>query len=113
MKKLLIYIVLLMFAFPYAAMAQYDFSADVTEGCDSLTVHFSFSSTATVDTITSIIWDLGNGQVITTVDESEIVTTRYNIPSRYPVVVYLNDFFVGEVIVKNNYQHNESKIYTV
>jgi len=103
MKKLIKYIVLLIFAFPYAAVAQYDFSADVTEGCDSLTVQFSFSSTATVDTITYIIWDLGNGRVDTTLDESEIVTTRYNIPSRYPVVVYLNDFFVGEVIVKSDY----------
>ena len=103
MKKLLKYIAILMFAFPYAAMAQYDFSADVTEGCDSLTVQFSFSSTATVDTITYIIWDLGNGRVDTTLDESEIVTTRYNIPSRYPVVVYLNDFYTGEVIVKSDY----------
>lgn len=103
MNKLFKYIVLLMFAFPYAAMAQYDFSADVNEGCDSLTVQFSFSSTATVDTITYIIWDLGNGRVDTTLDESEIVTTSYNIPSRYPVVVYLNDFYVGEVIVKSDY----------
>ncbi|HJX70704.1 MAG TPA: PKD domain-containing protein [Bacteroidales bacterium] len=103
MKKLIKYFVVLMSAFPCALMAQYDFSADVTEGCDSLTVHFSFTSTAAIDTIIYIIWDLGNGKVDTTLDESDIVTTKYTIPSRYPVVVYLNDFYVGEVLVKSDY----------
>lgn len=101
--KIIKYLVILLFAIPNAVTAQYDFSADVTDGCDSLTVHFSFTSTATVDTITYIIWDLGNGEVDTTFDESDIITVKYNVPSRYPVVVYLNDFFVGEAIVKNNY----------
>jgi gliding motility-associated-like protein len=104
MNKLCIYFVILMLAFQYNVMAQfYDFSADVTEGCDSLTVHFSFISTASLDTITYIIWDLGNGRVDTTLDEGDIVTTKYNIPSRYPVVVYLDDFYNGEVIVKSDY----------
>ncbi len=102
--KIFKYIVILLFAIPNPVTAQYDFSANVTEGCDSLTVQFSFTSTATVDTIDYIIWDFGNSAKIdTTFDESDIITTKYTIPSRYPVVVYLNDFYVGEAIVKNNY----------
>ncbi len=103
MNKLLKNIIILLYASQYVALAQYDFSANISEGCDSLTVTFSFTSTATVDTITYIIWDFGNGPIDTTLNESDVISRKYDVPSRYPVIVYLNDFFVGEAIVKNEY----------
>lgn len=95
-----------MFAFPVPVMPQYYFSADDSVGCDSLTVHFTFTSTASVDTITFIIWDLGNGKFDTTQNISETVTTTYYYnPSPYPVIVYINDLDNGEPFIKDNYIH--------
>ena len=55
LRKIIKYIPLILVFLPVSLKAQYDFTADVTEGCDSLTVHFTFTSSAPVDTI---IWDL-------------------------------------------------------
>ena len=110
------YIVILVFASSYTAMAQYDFYADVTEGCDSLIATFSFTSTATVDTINYIIWDFFNGEIDTTLDISDEITTRYSIPATYPVIVYINDFFNGEPFIRNNYitvHHTVNSEFTI
>lgn len=103
MIRIRIYPVLFLFAFSLKLTAQYDFSADVTEGCDSLTVHFSFSSTASIDTVTYIIWDLGNGEVDTTLNVSDILTVTYKMPSRFTIIVYVNDFTNGEPFSKMDY----------
>ena len=55
----------LAFMLPFAGIAQtstYDISADVTEGCDSIKVKFTFIDNALEDTITTFFWDFGNGE---------------------------------------------------
>jgi gliding motility-associated-like protein len=109
-------LVILLFAIPNAVTAQYDFSADVTEGCDSLTVHFSFTSTATVDTITYIIWDLGNGKIDTTFGVSDIVTAKYYNIAKYTIMVYINDSDNGIPVIKSDYitvHHSVTAEFTV
>ncbi len=102
-NKVYILLVAIVFSMPELKPQAYDFSADATEGCDILTATFSFISTASVDTITYIIWDLGNGPLDTTYSAAETVTRTYNIPSRYPVAVYVNSYDDDPVEVKNNY----------
>ncbi|MBN2610106.1 MAG: gliding motility-associated C-terminal domain-containing protein [Bacteroidales bacterium] len=102
-EKYKIFIFLLML-WPVALYGQYDFSADVTQGCDSLTVNYTFTSTATDDSIDYIIWDLYKpGGYDTTYSVSEILTAKYDIPSSYPVVVYINNANDPEVASKFNY----------
>ncbi len=84
-------------------LAQYDFTADVTDGCDSLDATFSFISTAIVDTVDTIFWDFGNGYIDTTYDESDVIMSQYTSPSAYTVTVYINDYLTGTSIVRNNY----------
>ncbi|MFO7658884.1 MAG: PKD domain-containing protein, partial [Bacteroidales bacterium] len=102
--KIKIYIVLLML-WPIKLYGQYDFSADVTQGCDSLTVNFTFTSTATIDSITSIIWHLNKPGIFidTTYSASEVLTTKYNIPSSFPVLIFINNDLGDPVESKYNY----------
>lgn len=102
-KKIKILFALFLFL-PLSILAQYDFSADVTDGCDSLTVNFSFTSTATIDTITYLIWDFYKpGGYDTTYTATEALTTKYTIPAYYPVAVYINSTDGVPVEIKNNY----------
>ena len=48
-----------------AVSAQYNITMSGTEGCTPFTVTYSLTSTATVDTLTSFLWDFGNGQTST------------------------------------------------
>jgi len=47
------------------AAAQYDFTASATEGCTPMKVKYTFTSTATVDSISSFYWNFGNGETST------------------------------------------------
>ena len=47
------------------AAAQYDFTASATEGCTPMKVKYTFTSTATVDSISSFFWNFGNGETST------------------------------------------------
>jgi len=75
-----------------------DFSADVTEGCDNLTVQFNDEST---NSPTTWAWDFGNGD---TSDEQNPQYT-YNTPGTYTVTLTVtnpggsDDHFVTDMIV--------------
>jgi gliding motility-associated-like protein len=70
---------------PLAGKAQtYDISADVTEGCDSVKVKFSFINNATVDTVNTFFWDFGNG---TSSEDRDPDIVSYLIPGPYTVTL--------------------------
>ncbi len=56
-----------------ALHAQYGFTASPVNGCTPLRVKFLFTSSATVDTITSFYWDFGNGQTSILEDPDTVV----------------------------------------
>jgi len=70
------------------ARAQYDFVATPSEGCTPFRVKFHFTSSATVDTITSFYWDFGNGITSTLKDPDTVV---YSTSGSYtPALVFNN-----------------------
>ena len=76
----------MIFAFP--VMGQYDFNVSSTTGCTPLRVKFHFTTTALVDSITSYLWDFGNGQT-STLESPDSVT--YNDAGTYsPSLVFNN-----------------------
>jgi gliding motility-associated-like protein len=98
----------LAFLLPFAGIAQsstYDISANVTEGCDSIKVKFTFINNATVDTITTFFWDFGNGE------SSEVRnpdTVFYDIPAPYTITLLFGSSIENMLesdltIIKNNY----------
>ncbi|MFP4059697.1 MAG: PKD domain-containing protein, partial [Bacteroidales bacterium] len=60
-------------------------SASETEGCDSLSVDFSYSTT--LGNVTSVNWDFGNG---TTSAEQNPAPVFYNEPGLYKVRLEIN-----------------------
>jgi gliding motility-associated-like protein len=64
-----------MFMWIIPAAGQYNFTVSDTEGCTPMKVKFSFTSTATVDTITSFYWDFGNGATSPLEDPDTVVYT--------------------------------------
>jgi gliding motility-associated-like protein len=103
-------IISLMIAFllPLAGLAQssdYDISADVTEGCDSIKVKFTFIDNTGMDTITTFFWDFGNGESSEVLDP-DIVS--YNVPAPYTVTLLFGSSIENMLesdltIIKNNY----------
>jgi len=99
---------LLAFMLSFAGIAQtstYDISADVTEGCDSIKVKFTFINNATVDTITTFFWDFGNGESSEVRDPN---TVSYTIPAPYTVTLLFGSSIENMLesdltIIKNNY----------
>ncbi len=97
----------LAFLLPLAGLAQsgaYDFTADVTEGCDSFKVKFTFISTATVDTITHFGWDLAPG-ITSYVRDPD--TVLYDVPGTYDIILFFgssaDNLLWNEPIIKYNY----------
>ena len=58
--------------------------ADVTKGCDTLTVYYNY--TTTLSSVTSIKWDFGGGVT----SSSATPTLKYNLPGSYSVKLVLN-----------------------
>ena len=75
-----------------SSLAQYTFVADTSSGCDSLLVTFEFRSTALVDTVTTVEWDFGNGQ-IGSGWEDQVVS--YNEAGAYTVSISVNRVQMG------------------
>ena len=75
---------------------QADFEADLTEGCDSLTVQFSDISSGTVN---SWIWDFGTG------DGSEVMNPEYTYtePGTYTVSLTVTGPCGSDTTVKEDY----------
>ncbi|MBN1791138.1 MAG: gliding motility-associated C-terminal domain-containing protein [Bacteroidales bacterium] len=68
------------------ASGQYNFTADNTEGCTPMKVKYTFTSTATADTITSFYWDFGNGETSNLEDPDTVV---YSVPGTFtPALVF-------------------------
>jgi gliding motility-associated-like protein len=104
-KQLSVLILTLIFAL--TGMAQsgaYDFTANVTDGCDSVKVKFTFNSTATVDTITDFAWDFGNGEASYVRDPDTVV---YNMPGTYSIYLLYGssatNLLENDPIIKSNY----------
>ncbi|NJK86482.1 MAG: PKD domain-containing protein [Bacteroidales bacterium] len=74
-----------------------DFSADKIFGCDSVKVKFSLENMDT-DTLTSVLWDFGNGSTNTRIDPDSVLF-RTN-PEGFTVSVTLNE---NQTIRKENY----------
>ena len=65
---------------------QYNFAVSASEGCTPMKVKYTFTSTATIDTIGSYYWDFGNGET-STLEEPD--TVIYTLPGNYtPALVY-------------------------
>jgi gliding motility-associated-like protein len=79
--------VFMLLGFSNRAMGQYGLEANPVTGYAPLHVIFSFTSTATVDTITSWYWDFGNGQTSTAADPDTVI---YNTPGTYTVSLVFN-----------------------
>jgi gliding motility-associated-like protein len=98
----------LAFTLPFAALAQssdYDISADVTEGCDSLRVKFTFIDNTGQDTVTNFFWDFGNGESSELRDPDPV---SYNVPAPYTVTLLFGSSIENMLesdltIIKNNY----------
>ncbi len=89
----------LAFLLPLAGIAQsgvYDFTADVTEGCDSFKVKFTF--------VTHYGWDLAPG--VTSYVKSPD-TVMYNVPGTYDIILFFgssaDNLLWNEPIIKYNF----------
>jgi gliding motility-associated-like protein len=89
MKYLRTFLLLLFLSFPfYVAGQNVYFVADTTTGCDSLRVKFYFFNTSFPDTVTTIAWDFGNGEISTGKSDQEV---KYNSPGSYSVSIVINN----------------------
>lgn len=89
-QKFKIALVQLIFLFVSNVYGQYDFQADVVEGCDSLIgVNFSLITPAISDSILLIAWDFEGGDppFSLTADKNEVITVNYYNPGSYRVFV--------------------------
>jgi gliding motility-associated-like protein len=121
-QKLKISLVLLMFLLFRNLYGQYNFQADVVEGCDSIIgINFSLIAPAISDSIVQIIWDLegGNPFVDYTFDKDDTVTVDYYNPGSYQVLVSIEfvnsdttinkvDYINVHQTVPANFTHSDS-----
>ena len=77
---------------------QYIQASDV-EGCDTLAVKFSY--TGSTSTITSVLWNFGNGETSTLMDPDSVV---YTDPGLYTVTMVINND-TANPIVKYRFIH--------
>lgn len=66
---------------------QVSFSASETRGCDSLTVNFLYADASSVDTVTQVEWDFGNGKTGTGKTGQTVV---YDSAASYTVSMTVN-----------------------
>jgi gliding motility-associated-like protein len=91
---------------------QYSFVATPATGCEPLRVKFHFTSSASVDTISSFYWDFGNGQTSTLEDPDTVVYS--NAGTYTPALVFNNR--ADLLIVKPDYisvHHTAPATFTV
>jgi gliding motility-associated-like protein len=82
------YCSLLLLATVISARAQYDFTSSSMNGCTPMKVKYTFTSTASVDTITDFYWDFGNGQTSNLRNPDTVVYENAGIYT--PALVYNN-----------------------
>jgi gliding motility-associated-like protein len=89
MNYLKIFLLQLFLSFPFYVTGQnVYFVADTTAGCDSLRVKFYFFNTSFPDTVTTIEWDFGNGEIATGKSDQEVL---YSSPGSYFVSIVINN----------------------
>jgi gliding motility-associated-like protein len=71
--KSLILFFILATALVFPVKGQYDFTANVTEGCAPLKVKFRFVNTATIDSVASLYWDFQNGTISSLIDPDTVL----------------------------------------
>ena len=83
--NILRYIILLsLFFVGIPCTAQITFFADTLSGCDSLEVTFEYRNNNATDTVSSVVWDFGNGMTGT---GKELQTVLYDTAGVYTVVM--------------------------
>ena len=105
-KKLRISFILLMSVFVCNSYGQYNFQADIVEGCDSLIdVNFLLMTPAISDSILLITWDLEGAQppFYLSGNKADTITVSYNNPGSYRVFVNITFNLSDTTINKNNY----------
>ncbi len=89
MNYLRTFLLLLFLWFPFYITGQnVYFVADTTTGCDSLRVKFYFFNSSFPDTVTTIAWDFGNGEISTGKSDQEVL---YSSPGSYSVSIVINN----------------------
>ncbi len=105
-QKFKISFALLIFLFINNVCGQYNFQADVVEGCDELIgINFSLITPAISDSIILISWDFEGGDppFSLTADKNEVITVNYNSPGAYRVFVNITFTFTDTTIDKIDY----------
>jgi gliding motility-associated-like protein len=89
MNYLRTFLLLFFVSFPlYITGQNIYFVADTTTGCDSLRVKFYFFNTTLPDTVTTVSWDFGNGEISSGKSDQETV---YYLPGSYSVSIVINN----------------------
>jgi gliding motility-associated-like protein len=70
-----------------SSFGQITFFADTTEGCDSLSVVFTYRNTDFVDTVSTVEWDFGNGLTSSGKNDQ---TAFYDTSGVYSVSILIN-----------------------
>jgi gliding motility-associated-like protein len=105
-QKLKISFILSILVYISNVYGQYDFQADVVEGCDSLIgINFSLITPAISDSIVLIAWDFEGGDppFYLTVDKDEVVAVNYYNPGSYRIFVNITFTFTDTTIDSTNY----------
>jgi gliding motility-associated-like protein len=105
-QKFKISFALLIFLFINNVCGQYNFQADVVEGCDELTgINFSLITPAISDSIILISWDFEGGDppFSLTADKNEVITVNYYSPGAYRVFINITFTFTDTTIDKIDY----------
>jgi gliding motility-associated-like protein len=90
------YYIILIFIFLFVGLeAQVTIQADVTEGCNPLTVNFNIQPESARDTITSYEWNFGNWTAIRT-ESSPTIT--YNLEGTRTVICTINGVSTIEAV---------------
>ncbi len=95
--KLLRYILIVVITFySTLSLAQINFRADTTSGCDPFRVNFQIEDNSSIDTITNVYWYFGNGDTAT-VKEPEAL---YDSAGTFTVTLIINS---NDTITKPDY----------
>ena len=106
LKKIKILLVLLVCLTINNIYGQYDFQADIVEGCDALTgTRFWLETPAVSDSIILISWDFEGGDppYDLTPNKDDTITVDYNSPGAYRVFVNITFDFSDTTIDKPDY----------
>jgi gliding motility-associated-like protein len=88
MTKFFFHIIILLCLLTTAAYAQDEtIVADLTSGCDSLTVQFTLEDARAIDTYASIVWDFGDGASASNTLNPQ---HNYSVPGVYSVTCLLD-----------------------